>query len=106
MKRIHVLIAEDKQTYRAELRRTLEQNDHIKVIGEAKVGGEVVTMAQQLAPDVILMDLRIEPMNGLDAIRAIMRQRASIKILVLAPSPAPRSTRLKPPRPIIGEMIS
>lgn len=83
MKRIHVLIAEDKQTYRAELRRTLEQNDHIKVIGEAKVGGEVVTMAQQLAPDVILMDLRIEPMNGLDAIRAIMRQRASIKILVL-----------------------
>jgi len=83
VRRIHVLIAEDKAYYRDELTRTLEQSGHIKVIGAAADGGQAIALAQQLAPDVILMDLRMEPVSGLEAIRAIVAARPAAKILVL-----------------------
>ena len=83
MRRIHVLIAEDKAYYRTELKRTLEQTDHIRVIGEAADGSQAVALARLLAPDVILMDLRMEPVGGLEAIRTIVQARPSAKILVL-----------------------
>lgn len=83
MKRIHALIAEDKAYYRQELKRTLEEHPAIRVVGEAADGGQAIAMVQALAPDVILMDLRMQPMDGLSAIRTIMQIRPSAKILVL-----------------------
>jgi DNA-binding NarL/FixJ family response regulator len=83
MKRIHALIVEDKDYYRAELRNTLEQHPDIRVVGEAKDGGEAIALTQSLRPDVILMDLRMEPVDGLTAIRSILQMRPSAKILVL-----------------------
>jgi DNA-binding NarL/FixJ family response regulator len=83
MNRIHVLIAEDKKYYREELRRTLEGSPNIRVVGEAADGGQAIELVKTLVPDVIIMDLRMEPVGGLEAIRKIMMIRPSAKILVL-----------------------
>lgn len=83
MNRIHVVIAEDKKYYRDELKRTLEATPNIRVVGEAGDGAEAIELVTVLGPDVIIMDLRMEPMGGLEAIRRLMQVRPSARILVL-----------------------
>jgi DNA-binding NarL/FixJ family response regulator len=80
---IRVLIADDQTITRAGLRRLLESTANLEIVGEATNGGEVVSLAAQLQPDVILMDLRMPGMNGIDATRRIHRESPHIGILVV-----------------------
>lgn len=80
---IHVLIADDHAIVRKGLRALLATEPDIAVIGEASHGAEAVSQAQALQPDVILMDLVMPHMDGIEATRRITEQRSGAHILVL-----------------------
>jgi len=80
---MRVLIADDHLIMREGLRALLESHDDIEVIGEATNGQEAVEQARTLQPDVILMDITMPIMNGLEATRAIKKENPDVKILIL-----------------------
>lgn len=80
---INVLIADDHVFYREGVRALLSNSPEITVIGEANNGDEIITKAAELSPDVILMDLKMPGMNGIEATRRIIQQQAKIGILVI-----------------------
>lgn len=83
MKKVRVLIADDSALSRALLRNYLEQDEAIEVIAEACNGEEAVSLAQDLSPHIITMDVHMPKMDGLAAIEAIMTRRA-VPILVVS----------------------
>lgn len=82
-KPIRILIADDHNVVRHGLKLMLERKPGIKVIGEAKNGAEVISLAGSLTPDVILMDLEMPLVSGLQAISTIHAEHPDIRILVL-----------------------
>jgi len=78
-----ILIAEDHAILREGLRALLSGSPDIEIIGEAEDGQEAVTMARQLQPHLVLMDLTMPNINGTEAIRAIKRYNPAICIIVL-----------------------
>lgn len=80
---INVLIADDHVFYREGVRALLSRSDEISVAGEASTGEEVITQAGELRPDVILMDLKMPGVNGIDATRVIHEKYPGISILVI-----------------------
>jgi two-component system response regulator NreC len=78
-----VVIAEDHTILREGLRALLSAEPDFEVVGEAEDGQEAIRMVEKLSPHLILMDLSMPRMNGLDAIREIKKQSAGTKILVL-----------------------
>ncbi len=80
---IKVLIADDHIFYREGVRTFLEGEAEIQVVGEADNGDEAVARAGELKPDVILMDLKMPVMNGIDATRRIHESNPEIGVLVL-----------------------
>jgi DNA-binding NarL/FixJ family response regulator len=84
MKPITVLLAEDHTIVRQGLRLLIETDGDIKVIGEAKTGREAVQLTQELHPDVIVMDIAMPLLNGLEAIRRILKIDPKTKVLVLS----------------------
>ncbi len=83
MKKIRVLIAEDHTIVRQGLCALLRSDPDIEVAGEASDGSEAVEMAEKLNPDIILMDIGMRTLNGLDATRKIKKTLPHIRILVL-----------------------
>jgi len=83
MKRIRVLIAEDHTIVRQGLSALLRGEADIEVVGEASDGAEATEMAKRLVPDVVLMDVAMKNLNGLDATRNIKKLFPSMKVLVL-----------------------
>ncbi len=83
MKKIRVLIAEDHTIVRQGLCALLRSEPDIEVVGEASDGSEAVEMAERLNPDIILMDIGMRTLNGLDATRKIKKTLPHIRILVL-----------------------
>jgi DNA-binding NarL/FixJ family response regulator len=79
---IRVLIADDHPVVRQGLRSMLSGDD-IEVVGEAGSGSEVVALAQQLQPDVVLMDIRMPDMDGISAMAAMKRGCAACSVIVL-----------------------
>lgn len=80
---IRVLVADDHLIVREGLRTMLEIQPDMEIAGEAKDGEEAVRLARQLAPDVILMDLRMPRMDGLAAIRAIRQTDPDASVVIL-----------------------
>jgi len=80
---IHVLIVDDHEIVRKGIRALLATKRDIQVIGEARDGAEAVTQAQTLHPDVILMDLMMPKMNGIQATREITAGQPEARVLVL-----------------------
>lgn len=78
-----VLIADDQRLVRAGLRMLCESSPGVEVVGEAADGAQAVRLAAELAPDVILMDLRMPGVDGITAIGQVLSARAEAKILVL-----------------------
>lgn len=84
MKRIMVLLAEDHVVVREGLRTLLEAEGDIQVVGEAGSGREAVQLARQLRPDVIVMDIAMPRLNGLEATRQIRKEFPGVRILILS----------------------
>jgi len=83
MKKIRVLIADDHTLVRDGIRALLSLAADIEVVGEASNGKEALQKVRQLAPDVVLMDLAMPTMGGLEATRKIRREFAGTKVLAL-----------------------
>ncbi|OQY90027.1 MAG: DNA-binding response regulator [Chloroflexi bacterium UTCFX4] len=83
MDAIRILIADDQTITRSGLQTMLAEHQDMQVIGEARDGAEVVELAASLQPDVILMDVRMPGINGIEATRRIHRTSPHIRILVL-----------------------
>jgi DNA-binding NarL/FixJ family response regulator len=84
MNRIPVLLAEDHMIVRQGLRLLVEADGNIKIVGEAKTGREAVQMARELRPKVIVMDIAMPLLNGIEATRQILKDFPSMKILILS----------------------
>ena len=80
---IDVLLIDDHELVRTGIRRLLEDSGQIRIAGEADCGEDGVTLAQQLNPDVILMDVSMPGIGGVEACRRILQRDSSQKIIVL-----------------------
>jgi DNA-binding NarL/FixJ family response regulator len=80
---VRVIIAEDHPLFREGMRGRLDRVADIAVVGEAASGDEAVELAKELEPDVILMDIKMPGLNGIEATREIQRANPLIGILVL-----------------------
>ncbi len=74
MKQIRILIADDHALVRAGIRALLERQPNMEVIGEASNGREAIAFVRQLQPDVVLMDISMPGLNGLDAVRELAKE--------------------------------
>lgn len=83
MKLINVLLAEDHIIVREGLRALLQREADIRVAGEAENGRQAVALAAKLCPDVIVMDIAMPLLNGLEATRQILQTAPGAKVLVL-----------------------
>jgi DNA-binding NarL/FixJ family response regulator len=83
-KQITVLLAEDHAIVRQGLCSLLNADGHFLVAGEARTGREAVELAQKLRPDVILMDIAMPVLNGLEATRQILAANPAAKVVVLS----------------------
>jgi len=84
MKRITVLLAEDHTIVREGLRKMLELENDFEVVGEAANGRQAVAMVKRLLPAVVLMDLAMPLLNGLEATREILEAVPSTRIRILS----------------------
>jgi DNA-binding NarL/FixJ family response regulator len=80
---VRVLIAEDHPLFREGMRGRLDRVADIAVVGEAASGDEAVQLAKELEPDVILMDIKMPGLNGIEATREIQQASPKIGVLVL-----------------------
>ncbi len=83
MNKIRVFLADDHLILREGIRSLLGKVPDIEVVGEAGDGGEAVTMVEQLVPDVVLMDITMPGMSGLEATRQIKQKYPQVKVLIL-----------------------
>ncbi len=81
---ITVLLAEDHEIVREGLRKLLEAQGGFDVVGEAATGREAVTLTAKLRPTVVVMDIAMPQLNGLEATRQIRRAFPEIKVLILS----------------------
>jgi DNA-binding NarL/FixJ family response regulator len=79
---VQILIADDHEMIRRGLRHVLEQHPGWEICGEASNGRQAVELAQRTAPDVVLLDLSMPEMNGLEATRAIRKALPQTEVLV------------------------
>lgn len=80
---VRVLLADDQPLIRTGFRMILEEQPDITVIGEAAGGAEAVRLARQLRPDVVLMDVRMPGIDGIEATRRIVEESPDVLVLVL-----------------------
>jgi DNA-binding NarL/FixJ family response regulator len=84
MKRIAVLLAEDHTIVREGFRKMLELEDDLEIIGEAEDGRQAVAMVKKLHPAVVLMDIAMPLLNGLEATRQVLKAVPATKVLMLS----------------------
>ncbi|HWC13404.1 MAG TPA: response regulator transcription factor [Actinomycetota bacterium] len=83
---IRVLVVDDHPVWRSGVRNDLETSGVAEVVGEAEDGGEAIEMAREVMPEVVLMDLQLPQVSGVDATRQITADSPHVKVLVLSAS--------------------
>ncbi len=81
---VRVLIADDHAIVREGLRAMLSMDDSVEVVGEASNGQEAVALAESLAPDVVLMDIRMSKLDGVEATRRIKSSNPQVSVIALS----------------------
>ena len=81
---VRVLIVDDQEPFRLAARMVVELTDGFEVIGEAESGEASVAMAAELAPDLVLMDVNLPGINGLEATRQILAASDEVIVLLLS----------------------
>jgi DNA-binding NarL/FixJ family response regulator len=79
-----VLLADDHTLVRAGLRKLLESIAHVEVVGEAGDGLELLSLAEQLQPQLVLMDIAMPGLNGLEATARLVKVRPDIRVMILS----------------------
>lgn len=83
MDKTSILIADDEPAFRSGLRALLKSVDDLTLVGDAETGGEAIRLAAELQPDIILMDINMPGVNGIEATRRILHTSPHIGILIL-----------------------
>jgi DNA-binding NarL/FixJ family response regulator len=79
-----IVIADDYGILRQGLKSLIEKQDELEVIGEAADGSQVVEVARKLKPDLVIMDISMPNMNGIEATKEILSQNPKVKIIALS----------------------
>lgn len=87
---MRIVIADDQGMVRQGLRAMIEKQDDMEVVGEAQDGWEVVEIAKKLSPDLVIMDISMPNLNGVEATRQILDENPNIKIIALSMYPHKR----------------
>ena len=91
MAHIQVLLADDHTLFRRGIRTLLEHVDDVAVVGEAATGEEAVALARDIVPDVILMDIKMPGISGIEATRAILSENPHVGIILVTMADDPES---------------
>ena len=83
MGKIKVLIVDDQESVRQSLRTILQLVDDLEVIGEAENGTEAIEQTKRLGPDVVLMDMKMAPSDGLSAVKGIRENSESVGVVMI-----------------------
>ncbi len=81
---VKVLIVDDNAAFRSSVKNILSSEPGMRIIGEAEDGRQAVLRAKQLKPDLVLMDVKMPKLNGLDAILRILKRSPAIRIIMLS----------------------
>jgi two-component system, NarL family, response regulator NreC len=84
MRKIHILLADDHKLMRSGLRLLVEQQPDLAVVGEANDGRESVALAKSLKPDVVVMDIGMPNLNGIEAAHQITQANPEISVVMLS----------------------
>jgi DNA-binding NarL/FixJ family response regulator len=84
MKRITVLLAEDHMIVREGFRKMLELEDDLEIVGEAQDGRQAVALVKKFHPEVVLMDIAMPLLNGLEATRQVLKAVPTTKVIMLS----------------------
>ena len=84
MKRVRILLADDHTVMRAGLRALLERQPNLEVVGEAEDGRQTVELASSHVPDVVVMDIAMPNLNGVEATRRMVSKQPSISVVILS----------------------
>jgi DNA-binding NarL/FixJ family response regulator len=87
---VRVLIVDDHALFAEALMLTLGIDDRIDVVGHASSGREGLTLARTLRPDVVLMDLHMPGMDGIEATKALLRVLPAVRVVMVTAADAPR----------------
>jgi DNA-binding NarL/FixJ family response regulator len=88
-RRVRVLLADDHSVFAESLQLLLSQDDRIEVVGWARDGKEAVELAESLQPDLVLMDIAMPVMDGVEATRRIRKASPGIQVLIVTSSDIP-----------------
>ncbi len=81
---INVVLADDHTIVRDGLRALLEANPEIRVVGDASTGRQVVELVKELMPDIVLMDISMPELNGIEAANKILASSPQVKVIILS----------------------
>lgn len=81
---MRIILADDHKIIRDGLRTLIENQSHMEVVGEAENGRQAVEMTLELVPDVVVMDVTMADLNGIEATRQIHKEQPSVKVIALS----------------------
>tara|TARA_Y100000052_G_scaffold27404_1_gene35097 strand:- start:21908 stop:22561 length:654 start_codon:yes stop_codon:yes gene_type:complete len=90
---IRIIVTDDHQLVRTGLAEMLQRLDGIEVVGQAENGEEALFLCQKLKPDLILMDVQMEGMGGISAVRSLKQHHPGVKTIALSTFSAPETVR-------------
>jgi DNA-binding NarL/FixJ family response regulator len=82
-RRLRVMVVDDHDLFRAGLRRLLDEHDRLNVVGDARRGDEAIERAAELKPDVVVMDINMPGMSGVEATKGVLESSPDTAVLML-----------------------